>query len=338
MSLSTSSPTTGYRSRIQGTGSFLPKNTLTNADLEKMVETNDEWIRERTGIESRHRASEDEATSDLAYAASVNALAAAGLAPTDVDAILFATVTPDHSLPNTACLLQTRLGCRPVMALDLSAACSGFVYALSIADHFVRAGTYRNVLVVGAETLSRIVDYTDRGTCILFGDGAGAVILGRAEANEDSVILGSSLSADGHGGKFLQVPTGGSRKPLTAENIGEREHFVKMEGREIFKNAVITLRNCSREAISQSALAVGDIDWFLIHQANLRIIETLGRQLELPEAKVLSNIQTVGNTSSASIPILLDQAVRAGTIQRGQNLCLSAFGAGLTAGSVVLKY
>ncbi len=327
-----------YRSKISGTGSFLPERRLSNLELEKLVDTTDEWIRERTGIESRHIAAAGEATSDLAFEASKRALAAAGISAGDLDGILIATVTPDHSLPNTACLLQARLGCRPILALDLSAACSGFLYALTIAEHLIRAGTARHILVVGAETLSRIINYQDRQTCILFGDGAGAAVLSRAEDSETSEIHASTLAADGSNAKLLAVPAGGSRKPFSAEVLENREHFVHMQGREIFKAAVTTLKTVSNRTLEACGKTVSDVDWFFIHQANRRIVESLAGQMGLAEGKVPCNVDRVGNTSSASIPILLDESIRSGKVKRGDTLLLAAFGAGLTSGAVVLKY
>lgn len=327
-----------FRSRISGTGSYLPQKSVTNFDLEKIVDTSDEWIRERTGIQSRHFAAPEEATSDLAYEAALKALEMAQMKATDLDAILVGTVTPDHSLPSTACILQARLGCRPIFALDVSAACSGFVYAATIADSLIKSGNYKNILVIGAETLSRILNFKDRQTCILFGDGAGAAIFSRAKDQEPSEVFTTTLWSDGEGGKNLNVPAGGSRMPLNEQNILENKQFVHMEGKEIFKAAVTTIKEGTLKVITEAGYTPENVDWYLFHQANIRIIETIVRQLKCDEKKILSNIDHVGNTSGASIPILLDESIRSGKIKRGDVLLLSAFGAGLTAGSLLLKY
>jgi len=327
-----------FRSKILGVGAYLPKQTLTNQDLEARVETSHEWIMERTGIASRHIAAPEQATSDLAYEASIQALQEAKLTPQDLDAILVATATPDHSLPSTACLLQARLQCRSIMALDVSAACSGFIYALSVADQFIRNGMYRNVLVVGAETLSRITNPMDRQTCILFGDGAGAVIVSRTQTQDSSQILSSHLHANGEFGDLLIVPGGGSREPLTPETLAHQKQFVHMKGRDIFKAAVRTMRDRCVEALEANHLRADDVSWLLAHQANRRIIEAVAELLEFPMEKVLLNVEHTGNTSSASIPILLRESIDAGKIQHGDTLLLTAFGAGLTSASLLLKF
>ncbi len=329
-----------YNSRISGTGSYLPERILSNQDLEKLVDTNDEWIRERTGITHRHLAAAEQATSDLALIASQRAMQAAGISAEQIDAILVATVTPDQPMPSTACLLQAKLGCRPIMAVDLSAACSGFIYAVSIADQYIRGGMFRNVLVVGAEVLSRIMDYRDRQTCILFGDGAGAVVLSRSEDTSEkaSRIITSHLASDGNLADLLFLPGGGSRHPATNATVASNLHFVHMKGREIFKAAVRTLVNQCQDALEAGQMKSSDVDWFLIHQANLRIIEAVVQSLKVPMERVPTNVHRVGNTSSASIPLLLDETVRKNRIQRGETLLLAAFGAGLTSGSVLLRY
>ena len=327
-----------FASRILGTGSFLPEKLLTNQDLEKMVETTNEWILERTGISTRHIASPDEVTTDLAERASRRALEAAGLQPNDIDVIIFATVTPDHVMPSAACLLQAKLGCKPVMAFDLSAACSGFLYGLQIADQFVKTGLHKRVLVVGAETLSRIIDYKDRTTCILFGDGAGAFIVGRAEEGTNSDFLATAMEADGTLSDLLSLPGGGSRHPTTVQTVMANLHFVHMKGREIFKNAVRAMAQRCEEALDRARVTKSEVDWFVPHQANTRIIDAVGSQLGMPTSKVISNLAHTGNTSSASIPVAFDEAVRDGRIRRGQTILLGAFGGGLTSGSVVLRY
>ncbi len=305
-----------------------------------MVETSDEWIRERTGITHRHLASAEQATSDLALIAAQRAMQAAGISAEQIDAILVATVTPDQPMPSTACLLQAKLGCRPIMAVDLAAACTGFIYAVSIADQFIRGGMFKNVLVVGAEVLSRIMDYRDRQTCILFGDGAGAVILSRSQDDSEkaSRIFTAHLASDGNLADLLFLPGGGSRHPATQDTVQSNLHFVQMKGREIFKAAVRTLVNQCQDALEASKMKSSEIDWFLIHQANLRIIEAVVQSLKVPMERVPTNVHRVGNTSSASIPLLLDEMVRGNRIQRGETLLLAAFGAGLTSGSVLLRY
>jgi 3-oxoacyl-[acyl-carrier-protein] synthase-3 len=329
--------TTPYTSRISGTGSYLPEKILTNADLEKMVDTNDLWIRERTGIQERHIAAADQATSDLGYHAALKAIEAAGIVAKDIDAILFATVTPDQVMPNTASYLQAKLGCRPIMAMDLSAACTGFLYALATADQFVRCGTFKHVLVVGAETLSRIINFKDRETCILFGDGAGAVVLSRSE-DPRSLIYSAHLRSNGELGELLQLPAGGSRMPISHEAIDKNLQFVHMRGREIFKSAVRAMSDAAREALETNNMNAGDVNWFIFHQANMRIIEAVAQMTGAPMEKQLVNISRTGNTSSASIPIMLDQAVRDGRVKRTDHILLAAFGAGLTSGSILLRY
>lgn len=327
-----------YASRISGTGSYLPPGLLTNSQLEKTVDTSDEWILERTGIAHRHIADPSQATSDLAYEASLSALAAAQLTAQQIDAILVATVTFDQLMPSTACVLQARLGCRSIMAFDLSAACSGFVYGMSVADQFIKTGMYQNILVIGAETLSRIVNYQDRQTCILFGDGAGAAIVSRVESADPARIYSAHLGANGLLGDLLTVTGGGSRLPFSQEVLDKKLQLVQMKGREVFKSAVRAIVDRVQEALLANAMTVDDIDWFIVHQANTRIIEAVSEQLRVPAHKQLSNIRETGNTSSASIPILFDESIRQNKIRRGQTVLFAAFGAGLTSASMVLKY
>ncbi len=327
-----------YVSRIAGTGSFLPPRLLTNKQLEKIVETSDEWIVERTGISNRHIVDEDQATSDLAYEASLRAMKSAGITAEKIDAILVATVTSDQLMPSTACMLQARLGCRSIMALDISAACSGFVYGMSVADQFIRSGMYENILVIGAETLSRIVNYEDRQTCILFGDGAGAAIVSRAPKDSSAKIYSSHLAANGNLGDLLTLVGGGSRIPFSQEVLDKKLHLVQMKGREVFKSAVRAIVDRCREALDTNKLEVSDVDWFMVHQANIRIIEAVAQLLEIPAEKLLSNIRDTGNTSSASIPILFDESIQQNKVKRGDVVLFAAFGAGLTSGSLLLKY
>ena len=326
-----------YNSYISGTGSYLPQKTLTNKDLEKLVDTTDEWITERTGIKSRHIVADHEATSDMAYEASIKALKATGKSASDIDFILVATSTPDHFLPTTACLLQSRLKTRHVMAFDLLAACSGFLYALVVADQFIKTGLHRNILVVGADVISRLLHFKDRQTSILFGDGAGAVILSRA-SSEDSQILNHHVASDGDLSELLILPAGGSRLPITHEVLEKEKHHLRMHGRDIFKNAVRSMTESCTKVLKQANLSISDIHWFIPHQANIRIIESVAKQLTFPMEKVITNIDRTGNTSAGSIPIALDEAVLKNQIQRGQRVLMTTFGGGLTYGSLLMKF
>jgi 3-oxoacyl-[acyl-carrier-protein] synthase-3 len=315
-------------SRIAGTGSYLPEKVITNHDLEKMVDTSDEWIRTRTGIERRHVAAEGETTVDLAEQATRRALQAAGIAPTDIDFIAFGTTTPDLIFPNCGTLLQQRLGCRGVPAFSLETACAGFMYALSIADKYVRCGDVRRALVVGSETLSRITDWSDRATAVLFADGAGAVVL---EASEAPGVLSTHLHSDGHYKDMLYCGSGVSRgfAPKLA---------ISMTGSEVFKVAVNRLGQAVDETLAANGLDRSALDWLVPHQANIRIIEATARKLELPMERVVVTVQEHGNTSAASVPLALDVAVRDGRIRRGELLLLEAFGGGFTWGSALVRY
>lgn len=326
------------RTRISGTGSYFPEKLLTNKDLEKMVETDDQWIRERTGIASRHIAADGQFTSDLGYEASLKALEMAELSPEDIDMIIFATVSPDQPMPNTACVLQKKLGCRNVVAFDLSAACTGFVYSLSVANKFIQTGTYKHILVVGAEVLHNYVNYKDRETCILFGDGAGAAVVSRAEEGQDSEILSEHLYADGQISDLFVLPAGGSKMPFTQEVLDSGNQYMNMRGREIFKHAVRTMSQSCSEALETNNLTKDDIDWIIPHQANLRILDAVAKHFDFPNDKVIVNLQHTGNTSAATVPTALDEAVRDGRIQRGQMLLLTAFGAGITSGSICMRF
>ena len=314
--------------RILGTGSYLPARALTNADLEAIVDTTATWIKERTGIEKRHLVVDGETCCDLAEAAARNALDAAGLDPADIDLVLVATTTPDQFFPSTACLLQQRLGVRGCPAFDLQAVCTGFVYAMSVADKFIRTGAAKRALVVGAETLSRIVNWQDRGTCVLFGDGAGAVVL---EASDEPGIISTHLHADGGFKDLLQVPGGlGNGHPDAC--------FIEMKGNEVFRVAVTTLSRIVDETLEANGLDKADIDWLIPHQANIRIIQATARKLDLPMERVVVTVGEHGNTSAASIPLAFDQAVRDGRIRRGELLLMEAFGGGFTWGSVLVRY
>ncbi|MBX2986466.1 MAG: ketoacyl-ACP synthase III [Bdellovibrionaceae bacterium] len=327
-----------YRSRVAGTGSYLPEKLLTNADLEKMVDTNDQWIVERTGIRRRHIAAPHEATSDLSLVASQRALADAGLTAQDLDMIIVSTVSGDQVMPSTACVLQSKLGCRQIMAFDMLAACSGFVYGLSVADQFIRTGMYKNILVVGAEVLHRFVNYKDRETCILFGDGAGAWIVSRAEEGDRNVIMSSHLHAEGALGDLFVLAAGGSRMPLTQQVLADEAQFVRMKGREIFKNAVRTMTACCHEALEANGTKPSEVDWLVPHQANVRILQSVADHFEFPHEKVIMSVDETGNTSAASIPLAFQIGREDGRIQRGQLILLAAFGAGLTSGSLLMRY
>ena len=315
-------------SRIVGTGKYLPERILTNADLEKMVETTDEWIRSRTGIERRHIAADNEATSDLASKAGLAALADAGLAPNDIDLVIVGTTTPDLIFPNVACLVQEKLKIKSGPAFSLEAACSGFIYSLVVADQFIRLGQVRRALVIGAETMSRIIDWTDRETCVLFGDGAGAVIL---EAAEEGGVLYSTLGADGRYRDLLYASSGVSLRQRDGAAL-------RMKGNEVFKVAVKTLENLVDDVVEKNGLEKGQIDWLIPHQANIRIISATAKRLELPMERVILTVAEHGNTSAASVPMALDTAIRDGRVKRDDLLLLEAFGGGFTWGASLIRY
>jgi 3-oxoacyl-[acyl-carrier-protein] synthase-3 len=319
-------------SRIAGTGGFLPEKVITNEDLEKMVDTSDQWIRERTGIKIRHVADDGETTCDLAEAASRRAIEAAGIAHSDIDLIIVATTTPDQVFPSTACLLQARLDIHGCPAFDVQAVCTGFVYALSVADQFIRCGSAKNALVVGSETMSRIIDWTDRGTCVLFGDGAGAVVL---QASDEPGIISSHLHADGSYEKLLTVPYGISQG---YEHVKAGDAYVQMQGNDVFKIAVRTLGRMVDETLAANNLQKSDINWLVPHQANIRIIAATAKKLKMSMDQVVVTVQEHGNTSAASVPLALDVAVRDGRIKRGDILLCEAFGGGFTWGSTLIKY
>ena len=323
------------KSCIAGIGSYVPARVLTNADLERMVATSDEWIRERTGIRERRIAATGEACSDLAVQAGKRALTAAGLSATDLDMILVATCTGDYPLPATACLVQHQLGATKAAACDLSAACCGFVYALSVADAYIKTGM-RHVLVIGSEVMSAITDWTDRNTCVLFGDGAGAAVISASDGKRG--ILSTHLRSDGTLCELIMVPGGGSRTPPSEKVIDERLQYIKMKGNETFKVAVRTLEEIARSTLSANHLRVEDIDLYVPHQANIRILKAVMERLGLPIEKVMLNVDRYGNTSAASIPIALDEAVREGRIKDGSLVMLGAFGAGLTWASAVIRW
>ena len=323
---------------ILGTGAYVPARVLTNDELSTRLDTTDEWIRTRTGIIERHIASPDEATSDLALNAARAALADAKLSPADIDLLIIATITPDQQIPATACMVQHKLGlATTTTCLDINAACSGFIYAMELASAMISTGRYRHALIIGAEKLSSIIDWQDRTTCVLFGDGAGAAVLGPADG-QGTGILGTKLGAFGENADLLQIPRGGSRAPLTQETIGAREHFLKMKGKEIFKIAVRAMDEAARDILEQHGLTADQVACVIPHQANLRIIESIAQYLELPPERFYVNLDRYGNTSAASIPIALDEARRLGRIKQGDLTLLVAFGAGLTYGSALIRW
>jgi 3-oxoacyl-[acyl-carrier-protein] synthase-3 len=319
--------------RIAGTGSYLPEKVLTNDDLAKFIDTSDEWIAARTGIRERHVAADGETTGDLAYHAAVRALEAAGVQASELDLIVLGTTTPDLVFPSTACLVQARLGAAGCPAFDVNAACSGFVYALTVADKFIRSGAAKTALVIGSETLTRMVDWNDRTTAVLFGDGAGAVVL---KADTDTGILSTHMHADGTKKELLWNPVGVSVGFKENEpNAGVR---INMSGNDVFKHAVKALDSVVEETLEANGLDRHDIDWLIPHQANLRIIEATAKRLDMPMERVVVTVDKHGNTSSGSVPLALDEAVRSGKVQRGQLLLLEAFGGGFTWGSALLRY
>ena len=321
---------------IIGIGSFAPEKILTNKDLEQIVDTSDEWISERTGIKVRHIVADGENTSDIAAKAAERALKDAGLTADDIDLIVVATATPDMLFPSTACLVQNKLKAAKAAAYDLAAGCSGFMYAIVTASQFIKTGLYKHVLVIGAESLSRILDWTDRNTCVLFGDGAGAVVLG--EVPEGYGILGSNLGADGSGGDLLCLPAGGTSKPATEETVRDRLHFVHMAGNEVFKFAVKVMGEAALNALEHAKIDTSEVDWLIPHQANIRIIQSAAKRLKMPMEKVIVNVDKYGNTSSASIPIALEEAIHDGRIKSGQVITMVGFGAGLTWASAVMRW
>ncbi|HAK59496.1 MAG TPA: 3-oxoacyl-ACP synthase [Nitrospiraceae bacterium] len=324
------------KARIVGTGSYVPKKVVTNHDIEKLVDTSDEWIMERTGIKERRVAERGQTTSDLAYEASHKALKAAGIAPGDLDLILVATTTPDTIMPSLGCVLQEKLRAKKAAAFDVYAACSGFIYGLSVANAFIKSDTYTNILLVGAETLSRFVDWEDRTTCVLFGDGAGAVVIQRHAGKRG--ILSAHLHSDGALGNLLYVPAGGALHPPTHDTIHKRMHYIKMKGNETFKVAVRALEDVVQEALEHNKVKPEEIDLLVPHQANMRIIQAMAKRLNMPLEKVVITIEKYGNTSAASIPMALDEAVRAGRIKDHDLLLLEAFGGGLTWASALVRW
>lgn len=322
--------------KIIGTGSYVPEKVLTNQDLEKMVDTNDEWIVSRTGMKERRIARTDEFTSDMGLAAAQKALEASKIAPESLDLILFATLTPDYIFPSTACLIQSKLGAVKAAAVDVQAACTGYLYALAMAKAFIESGIYKNILIIASEKLSSIVNYQDRNTCVLFGDGASAAVV--SSEGKGLAIRDVSLGSDGELAKLLILPAGGSRNPASRETVDGNLHYLQMEGKEVFKHAVRRMESASKESIEKAGLKETEISWLVPHQANMRIIEALAKRFEVPMEKVFITIHKYGNTSASSLGIALDELMRQNNAQKGDNILLTAFGAGLTWGASVLTH
>lgn len=326
------------KARIAGLGSYLPEKVLTNQDLEKMVETSDEWITSRTGMKERRIAAENEYTSDMGYKAAQKAIEKAKIAPESIDLILFATLTPDYLFPSTACLIQERLGAVHAAAVDLQAACTGFIFALSMAKAYVEAGMHQTILVVASEKLSSIVDYKDRNTCILFGDGAAACIITGSKKEGGYQIDHVTLGADGGEANLLYLPAGGSKNPSCLETVTKGMHFLQMDGKEVFKHAVRRMESAMKECLAKASLSEKDIGYLVPHQANIRIIEAIAKRFEVPKERVFLTIHKYGNTSASSVGIALEELTEQTMIKQGEHLLLFAFGAGLTWGAALLTY
>jgi len=322
--------------RIIGTGSFLPERVLDNKYFEKIVDTSNEWIMERTGIKERHVAEPNVASSDIATVAAKKALKSAGVKAEDIEVIIVATITPDMFFPPTACFVQKNIGATKAAAFDISAVCSGFIFGLTIADAFIKSGKYKNALVIGAEVMSKIIDYTDRNTCVIFGDGAGAAVVVPEKGNRG--ILSTNIHSDGNYAHLIQMPGGGTRNPITKEMIDKRLHYVHMQGRETFKIAVRAMEQSCLEALKQNKLTADDIDVVVPHQANKRIIDALAERLRIPEEKIIITVHKHGNTSAASVPLALDEAISDGRIKTGNHVLMTAFGGGLNWGSILLRW
>jgi 3-oxoacyl-[acyl-carrier-protein] synthase-3 len=323
--------------RITGWGMYAPERRLTNADLERVVDTSDEWIVSRTGIRERRIAAAHETTATLSAIAGKRAIAVAGLEPDDIDIILVATLTPDYWMPSTGALVKEAIGNTRAAAMDVMAACSGFVYAYSVADAYIRSGMFKNALVIGAETLSRFLDFSDRGTCILFGDGAGAVVLSASD-EEGGGLQGLEMTTDPDGAYMIWLPSGGSRSPATGQTLARGEHYVRMEGKETYRYATKTMATTALKAIERAGWKPDEIDLFIPHQANVRIIESVAKGLNLPMSKMFVNLDRYGNTSAASVPLALAEAVDSGRVKIGDKVVLVAFGAGLTSGGIALEW
>jgi 3-oxoacyl-[acyl-carrier-protein] synthase-3 len=327
-----------HRAKITAVGSYVPLGTLTNADLEKRMDTTDEWIFSRTGIRTRHIADADTATSDLAVAAAQDALQQRGIDASTVETIIVCTVTPDHLFPSTACLVQDRIGATGAWGFDLVAACSGLLYGLTTAAQMISSGSQKRVLVIGADTMSRIVDYEDRSTCVLFGDGAGAMLLEAAEEGEDAGLIDFQHEIDGSGGNYLHMPAGGSRRPASHETIDNHEHFVHQDGRQVYRYAVNKMHEVCQAMLDRHGLTVEDVDLLIPHQANARIIGAVAERLGLPVEKTMINIQDYGNTTGGTIPLATHDALRQGRLKKGDLVLMAAVGAGLTAGGALWRW
>jgi 3-oxoacyl-[acyl-carrier-protein] synthase III len=323
--------------KIAGTGSYTPEKILTNDDLSKIVDTNDEWILTRTGISERHIARDDEFTSDMAAAAAISALEAANTKPEELELIIVATLTPDKTFPNTASLVQKKINSPKAACFSIEAGCTGFVYALEIAAGMIGSGLYKNALIIGAEKLSSVVDWSDRTTCVLFGDGAGAAIL-KATAHEDNTYLGSDLGSNGEQHDILHIPAGGCAMPIDEENMNDGSRTLQMNGKEVFKHAINGMAASAKAALEKAKIGLEEIDWVVAHQANKRIISAVGQKLNIPEEKVYINVNRFGNTSAASVPLAFDEMIRKNMIKRGDKVLFVAFGGGLTWGASVIQY
>ena len=328
---------TQHRTVILGSGSELPTKVMTNTDFEKLIDTSDEWITTRTGIKERRILEEGKGTADMAYHASVQALQAAGMEANDLDAIIVGTCTPDYPMPSSACVLEDMLGARKVFSFDVNAACSGFLNALAVTDSFVRTGKIRNALVVGSDVLSRVLNWHDRTTCVLFGDGAGAIVVG-ASSDSNRGILSTRLRTDGSYAKTLYVPAGGSLKPASIETIESKQHTITMNGKEVFKIAVRAMEEISREVLEEANVSIDEVSLVIPHQANRRIINALAERLKVPLEKVVVNVDKYGNTSAASVPVALDEAWRQGRIAAGDTVLLNSFGAGFAWGAALIRF
>ncbi len=323
---------------IKGTGSFVPERVVPNSFFEGIVETSDEWIRTRTGIQERRMINPGQALTDMAAPAAERALEMAGLRPEEIELIVVGTVSADMITPSAACVLQHRLGAYKAVAFDVNAACPGFIYSLAVAHRFIQDSTFRNALVVGGEVISNRIDYQDRSTCVLFGDGAGAVVLGPSNGNGDGEILSTHLYSDGSLWELLQLPGGGSRNPPSHQMLDQGLHYLRMQGNEVFKHAVRSMVEAGQEAMQKNGVSPQDLDWFIPHQANLRIMEVVAKRLEIPPEKVIVTVHKYGNTSAASIPTALDEGVRSGKIRRGDLILVDSFGAGFTWGSGLFRF
>lgn len=327
-----------YHAKISGTGMHVPEKILNNYDLEKIVDTSDEWIKVRTGMFERHISADSEAASDIAYQAALKALDTAGIRAKELDMIIVASVTNDYAFPATACILQKLLGAREIPAFDISAGCSGWIYAANIAKQYIENGVCSHILIIGVDLLSKIVNWSDRNTCVLFGDGAGATIISKAEPSDISCFIDSQITADGSSYDLLIQPAGGSRRPASDKTVKDNLHTIYMEGNKIFKLAIRSMYDACHIVLKRNNMDIRSIDWLITHQANLRIIEALGKKLKIAEDKVIVNIEKYANTSAATIPIAMDEAIHLGKIRHGDLVLMATFGAGLTSGSLLIRY